>query len=104
MKIYPEIKKIAGDNTARHRLVEILEEKLDLDGLDFAHAYLVDGCSERKGKLYKDGKRLDNGCPAGRYDDYYCEQHCGFCEDDYYGTVYFKTNVPGQFVAVPFEC
>ena len=104
MKIYPEIKKIAGGNDARSRYVEKLKEKMDIQGLYWETAYLIDGCRERGGKLYKDGNRLDNGCPAGKYDDYYCFQYTGCCEDYYHGTCYFKTNVPGQFVAVPFEC
>ena len=50
--------------------------------------------------LYQGGCRLDNGYAE---EDYYCCQHTGYCEDCYYGTLYFKTDVPGQFVAVPFE-
>ena len=102
MNIYPEIKKIAGKNEAIKRLGEKLSEKIDCDRLIWESAYFVTGCKERGGHLYKDGKRLDrNGLVDG---DYYCTQYTGYCEDDYHGTLYFKTNVPGQFVAVPFEC
>lgn len=101
MIIYPEIKKIAGKNEAIKRLAEKMSDKLDCDGLILDHAYFVTGCKERAGHLYKDGKRLDrNGLVDGKY---YCTQYAGYCEDDYHGTLYFKTNVPGQFVAVPFE-
>ena len=101
MNIYPEIKKIAGNNEAIKRLREKLSKKIDYDGLFFEHAYFITGCKERGGHLYRDGHRLDNG---GLVDeDYYCDQHTGYCEDDYHGTLYFKTNVPGQFVAVPFD-
>lgn len=101
MKIYPEIKKIAGRNEAIKRLRKKLSEKIDCDGLWLEGAYCITGCKERKGHIYKDGKRLDNGGLVD--DDYYCDQHTGWCEDDYHGTLYFKTNVPGQFVAVPFD-
>lgn len=101
MKIYPEIKKIAGMNDAVKRLGEKLSEKIDCEGLGLERAYLVTGCKERGGHLYQDGVRLDNHGLVGG--DYYCDQHTGYCEDDYYGTLYFKTNVPGQFVAVPFS-
>lgn len=73
----------------------------DLDGLRIEEAELISGCKEHKGHLYKDGCLLDNGGLVD--DDYYCYQENGYCEDDYNGTLYFKTNVPGQFVAVPFE-
>ena len=101
MNIYPELKKIAGANAKIIRLIEQLGQKIDVEGLDFSSAYLIEGCTERKGHLYQDGGRLDN---YGLTDDnYYCSQYTGYCEDDYYGTLYFKTNVPGQFVAVPFH-
>lgn len=104
MTIIPEIKKIACMNAAVERLVEKLAIKLydtDLEGMDFSNAYLVNGCKEKKGHLFCGSKRLDN---YGLVDDlYYCNQHTGYCEDDFYGTLYFKTDVPGQFVAVSFE-
>lgn len=100
MIVLPEIKKIAGLNAAILRLSEILREKMDTEGLDWTSAYFVDGCKERNGHLYRRGEMLDRD---GLVDDlYYCEQYTGYCEDDFYGTLYFKTNVPGQFVAVPF--
>lgn len=49
---------------------------------------------------YQNGVRLDNGGLVD--DDYYCRQHTGCCEDDYYGELYFKTDVPGQFVEISF--
>ena len=100
MNIYPEIKKIAGANAKIMRLADKLSEKLDCYGLEFERAHLIDGCSERNGHLYQNGGRLDNSGLVD--DDYYCDQHPGWLEDDFYGTLYFKTNVPGQFVAVPF--
>lgn len=100
MTIFPEMKKIAGMNAAIERLAQKLSMKMDLEGLNFKDAYLISGCKEEKGHLIHAGAALDN---AGLVDGlYYCNQHTGYCEDDYYGTLYFKTNVPGQFVAVPF--
>lgn len=101
MEIIPEIKKIAGFVSAISNIAERLKEKIDTDGMDYERSYLVSGCKEKNGHLYQHGDRLDN---CGLVDDlYYCSQHTGYCEDDFYGTLYFKTNVPGQFVAVPFE-
>lgn len=100
MKIIPELKKIAGLNDKIDRLAKIVGEKMDADGLDIRGAYLISGCSAKGEHLYCDGHRLDN---CGLVDDlYYCNQYTGYCEDDFYGTLYFKTDVPGQYVAVPF--
>lgn len=100
MKIHPEAKRIAAVMDKQRRLVEKLGEKIDVEGFNWGASKLISGCSERNGHLYQDGRRLDNGY-AG--EDYYCCQYNGYCEDYYYGTLYFKTDVPGQFVAVPFE-
>ena len=101
MNIYPELKQIAGANAKIYRLAQKFAERLDVEGLDFSGAYIINGCSEKNGHLYQEGERLDN---CGLVDDdYYCSQYTGYCEDDYYGTLYFKTNVPGQFVAIPFH-
>lgn len=101
MIIIPEIKKIAGCNDKIERLSAIVAQKIDADDLDLNYAYFVTGCKEKDGHLYRDGHCLDN---EGIVEDlYYCEQYTGYCEDDYHGTLYFKTNVPGQFVAVPFS-
>lgn len=100
MNIYSELKKIAGLNKRIQQLSENLMNKIDLDDLDLNSATLICGCSEKHGHLYQNGVRLDN---SGLVDnDYYCRQYTGCCEDDYYGTVYFKTNVPGQFVSIRF--
>lgn len=101
MNIYPEMKKIAGANAKIEWLAKKLSEKLDIDCLDFAAASLISGCSEKNGHLYQNGHRLDNYGLVD--DDYYCRQFTGYCGDDFYGTLYFKTNVPGQFVAIPFQ-
>ena len=100
MIIYPELKKIAGMNAAIEGLAAKLSQKMDVEGFDFCSAYLIDGCKEKQGRLFKDGLALDN---SGLVDDlYYCAQTTGYSGDDFYGPLYFKTNVPGQFVAVPF--
>ena len=101
MKVIPELKKIASLNDKIARMCEIAGENLDASGLHLAGAYLVSGCKTKGGHLYKAGRRLDN---CGLVDDlYYCEQYTGYCEDYFYGTLYFKTDVPGQYVAVPFD-
>ena len=108
MKIIPELKKIACLNSKIDYLAGVLrksayEEELEIgDALDLRSAVIVSGLHVEKGHLYnKNGCRLDN---YGLVDDlYYCWQCAGCCEDDYYGTLYFKTDVPGQYVAVRID-
>ena len=101
MKVIPELKKIASLNDKISRLCEIVAEKTDASGFLIGEAYLVSGCKKKGKHLYKNGFRLDN---SGLVDDlYYCNQHTGYCEDHFYGTLYFRTDVPGQYVAVPFD-
>lgn len=100
MIIFPEINRIAELNAEILGLSKTLAEKMDTDGLDWCNAYFVDGCEERNGHLYSGEGRLDND---GLVDElYYCKQYTGYLEDDFYGTLYFKTFVTGRFVAVPF--
>ena len=103
MKVFKELKEIALMNEKRDELFENLSEKIDGDDLDVVHAKIIRGCEEKNGHLYNsDGKRLDN---YGLVDDvYYCHQQQGYCEDDYYGTLYYATDEKGVFVAVPFSC
>lgn len=102
MNVYNEIKQIAKMNDMQTELINKLVEKdFETDGLDFKYAYFVRNCTEEDGHLYNyDGGRLDN---SGLVDgDYYCKQYKGYCEDDFYGTIYCATDEEGLFVAIPF--
>lgn len=102
MVIYEELKRIAEINQERNRLANALFEKMDLDGLNIESAELIKNCVEENGHLYdKNGNKLDN---CGLVDDeYYCNQHKGFLEDDYYGTLYYATDENGTFIKIPFR-
>lgn len=98
MIIYPEIKKIAGALRKIERLSALLDEKIGMAGVSYKSCYLVDGCSEDNAHLYKSGCRIDHASLIdGTYYNLFGDSCSGF-----YGTLYFRTNVPGQFVAVPF--
>ena len=100
MRIFKEVKKIANKMSQIHQLIKKLENNphFDAEGLEWESVEFVSGLQEKKDGLYKNGRRIaKNGF------DYYCAQTTGFCEDDYYGWVYFKTDVPGQFVKVFFH-
>lgn len=102
MKIYKELEQIAAANRQIGELAEKLEKVIDCDGFDLHAAYFVDGCIEKDGHLYNgEGHRYDNSGLVD--DDYYCCQYTGYIEDDFYGTLYFKTATEGRFIAVPFQ-
>lgn len=97
--IYKEIKRIARLSAQINRLVNILEERFEDYGIDWYSAELVSGLTVGERGLYH-GKF----CIAEWCDDYFVDQHTGYCEDDYFGHLYFRTDVPGQYVKVCFNC
>ena len=93
MKIYTEITEI----TKCIQKINTLIEKLDADygfddfGIDWTTAEFVSLDNE-------DIERFKN--IKGVTDDYFVDQWTGYCEDDLHGKLYFKTDVPGQYVKV----
>lgn len=59
----------------------------------------VGGLSAENQRIYF--KMLEDA--FGVTDEYYVDQWAGYAEDDYHGELYFKTNVPGQYVRVHFD-
>lgn len=93
MNTYKEIKEIAKCNAKIKSLAAKLSEKIDTEGLDWSSATFV--------SLSKED--IDGFNPVTSVtEDYLVDQSTGYCEDDYYGYVYFKTDVPGQFVRIYF--
>lgn len=97
--IYKEIKRIACLSAQINRLVYILAERFDDYGIDWYSAELVSGLTVGERGLYR-----GETCIAEWCDDYFVNQRTGYCEDDYYGHLYFRTDVPGQYVRVSFAC
>ena len=96
MNTYKEIKEIAKCVSKIQRLVKKLEEKIDTDDIDWERAELVSLTKEQIRRFEKTN---------GVTDDYFVEQHqSGYIEDSFYGWLWFKTDVNGQYVKVPFEC
>lgn len=105
MIIIKEIAEIAKLNMKIAKLADKIEEYgLDLssDDIDWTTAIIIKNCEEKNGGLYFNNYRLDN---SGLVDDiWYTHQSVGYCGDDFYGTLYFKTEVLGEFVEVNFQC
>ena len=100
MIIHAEFRELANACDNIRATAEKLKRKIDISDMGLFEVYLCKGCTERDGHLFQDGKQLDN-CGV-QFNQYYLQQFHGFCEDSYYGTMYFKTTTPGEFVAVPF--
>lgn len=91
MNIYKEAKEIAKRNAQIKRLADKLAEKIDVEGVAWSSAQLVSLSKE-------DIEGFDPVTSVT--EDYLVDQSTGYCEDDYYGWLYFKTDVPGQYVRV----
>ena len=92
MPIYKAAKRIACLNAQLARQVELLSQKFDLDGIEWNSAELVSGLTARDGLLYSEGHLV-----AEWAHECYVNQNQGFFEDDCYGWLYFRTDVPVRF-------
>lgn len=100
---------------ARHNKIRMkFEEKYD-DVFKFYEGELLEymtlvKCYERNNKLYEKTKELKECEVASNpdRDDFglyeYVHQHCGYCEDDYYGTIYTKTPFKNRWLKRGFHC
>lgn len=94
MITFKEVKEIAKCVSKIGTLVDRLEDCIDTDGIEWYTAAFV--------SLDKDDiEHFKNS--NGVTEEYFVEQWTGYSEDDYYGELYFKTDVPGQYVRVHFH-
>lgn len=94
MNVYKEAKQIAKCMSKIHHLIEMLNEKTDIEGVDWSTAEFV--------SFTKEDEAHFRAC-NGETEDYFVDQTVGYFGDDYYGWLYFKTDVPGQYVKVHFS-
>jgi hypothetical protein len=96
MKIYKEIKQIAENIEQIKVLVtELANKGVDIDGIEWWTAEFV--------LLSKDDIEYFKS-HNGETEEYFVDQSTGYCGDDYFGYLYFKTDVPAQYVKVYYEC
>lgn len=100
---------------ARHNKKRMnFEKKYDdvFDGYGESLEYMtLKKCYEKDGKLFKkDIKTLGKYEVARKpqRDDFglyeYVDQHCGYCEDDFYGTIYTKTPFKNLWLERGYHC
>lgn len=101
--------RIAHHNKIRMKF----EKKYDdvFDGYGESIEYMtLEKCYEKDNKLYKKSKELKEYEVARKpqRDDFglyeYVDQHCGYCEDDYYGTIYTRTPLKNRWLERGFHC
>lgn len=101
--------RIAHHNKVRMNFEEKYDDVFGGYGQDLEHITL-EKCYERDNKLYKKTKELKEYEVARRpqRDDFelyeYVDQHCGWCEDDYYGTIYTKTPFRNRWLERGYHC
>ncbi len=95
MTVFKEIKEIAKCMSKINRLAEKLaHDGLDCDGIVWPTATFV-SLDKEDIEHFQDTN--------GVTEEYFVDQWVGYCEDDFHGELYFKTDVPGQYVRVHFD-
>lgn len=84
-------------NDKLSKLIELIDTKYgDIgEGVDWHTAKLVTLSKEDIKNFKQSGNETE---------DYFVAQTTGYLGDDFYGHLWFKTDVPGQYVKVYFEC
>ena len=99
---------------SRHNKMRMkFEKKYDdvFDGYGENLEYMtLEKCNEKEEKLYK---RTTDGleykvASKPQTDDFglieYVDQHCGYCEDDFYGTIWTKTPFRNVWIEREYHC
>lgn len=101
--------RIARHNKIRRKFEKKYDDVFDGYGENLCDMEFVK-CYEKDGKLYKCRKDGINYPVASKpqKDDFglyeYVDQHCGYCEDDFYGTIYTKTPIKGIWIGRSYSC
>ena len=94
MKIFKEVKEIAKKNAQIEFLIDKLSNKIDTVDIDWTTAKFI-SLSKEEIKRFKHSN--------SETEDYFVYQRTGYAEDSFHGWLYFKTEVPGQYVRVYFS-
>lgn len=84
-KAYQEAMEVA--NKAYEEVVEWLQENTEADGVYINGLFVTD---------HPTGNEQGEG--------EYCEQHTGYCEDDYYGKYYHPIEGSNLYLGYNYEC
>jgi hypothetical protein len=82
----------------------IAEEFVDCCEWDITD--ILHGCYEKDGKLYNSkGEMISSEtCSGDISEKYFVNQSTGYCEDDFYGTLYYMVDNKGTTVEVSYHC
>ncbi len=101
--------RIARHNKMRMKFEEKYDDIFDDYGQEITYMTLKK-CHEKGKSLYairEDGSEYKVATRPQR-DDFglyeYVDQHSGYCEDDYYGTIYTKTPIKRMWLKRSYHC
>lgn len=102
--------RIARHNKIRRKFEEKYDNVFEDYGQQLEYMWFTK-CLEKDGKLYKTSEANKREFVVARKphrDDFglyeYVDQQCGYCEDDFYGTIYTKTPIKGIWLKRSFHC
>lgn len=101
--------RIARHNKIRRKFEKMYDDVFENYGEALEYMAL-EKSYERDNKLYKKSKELKEYEVAKnpQRDDFglyeYVDQYCGYCEDDYYGTIYTKTPFKNRWLKRVYHC
>ncbi len=100
------IKELGELATKINSIRERLNKIYPFDEIDWGVNAVYADCIIKDGYLYdSEGELLSND--GGCMDEdvpYFVNQHTGYCEDDYYGTMFIKVDEQNTFVAIRYWC
>lgn len=83
------VTKIEMRNLLDKEIDEWCQKHLDMDGMDSRFAEITD---YHKGDEQFTSRRKE-----------WCDQHTGYCEDDYYGDYFWETKCNGKYLHMHFS-
>ena len=100
------IKELGELETKCNLIREKLDKTYPFDGcMHWGVQGVYTGCTVKDGDLYDScGNELSNDGCMDEEIPYFVNQCTGYCEDDYYGTMYVKVDDENTFVAIAYEC
>ena len=86
--------------------VELSEDEWFSDLSEWDADYVMENCSVKDGKFFdSNGVEISDDCRCmDETIPYAVNQSCGYCGDDYYGTMYVNVDDKGTFVAIEYYC
>jgi len=102
-KVSNELLELYNEHNKLESILKELQKENDcFEGVNLNSMQLVEDCTVKGNELWCGNKKL---AKDGLVDDlYFCNQSTGYCEDDYYGYLYFPIDNVGTYLKMYYEC